>query len=151
VVILTSNIGTENLNKLPIGFINKDFNIENQKVKDTLMASLKEKIKPEILNRLNDIVVFNTLTTSDARKIIKLNIHQLQNQVYKEHGIKLQVSSPVINLLLKKGYSKEYGAREIKRSVESNLVDVVIDTLLKSKKPPKTLHATKKGKEVVVE
>jgi len=151
VVILTSNIGTENLNKLPIGFINKDFNIENQKVKDTLIASLKEKIKPEILNRLNDIVVFNTLTTSDARKIIKLNIHQLQNQVYKEHGIKLQVSSPVINLLLKKGYSKEYGAREIKRSVESNLVDVVIDTLLKSKKPPKTLHATKKGKEVVVE
>lgn len=151
VVVLTSNIGLEGLNKIPIGFINQNFDIENQRVKDTLMASLKKKIKPEILNRLNDIVVFNTLTTVDARKIINLNLKDLKNRIYKSHGINLKISPPVINFLLKKGYSKEYGAREIRRSVESNLVDVVIDSLLSHKKTPTTLHVSKKGKEIVVD
>ena len=133
-VILTSNLGVELINKDSIGFLNHDYDIKNKHTEEKLKDNLKKKVKPEILNRLDSVVVFNLLKKQDVRKILDKELDFLKGILVKKHNVDLRVPLDVKDFLLKKGYNKEYGAREIKRCIEHNLTDKVADFILTSKK-----------------
>jgi len=150
VVILTSNMGADIIKRKPIGFINKGFDIKNQDIKNNLLTNLKKEIKPEILNRLNDIVVFNMLKKSDAHQIMLNNLDVFYTNLKKGYNIKLQIQKNVLTHLLKLGYSEEYGAREVKRSIEKNLIDLVVDYIITNPKV-KNLKAVLRANKIKIE
>ncbi len=152
VIVLTSNLGAELINKDPIGFMNKKgYDITYQNVKERLLENLKKKIKPEIINRLNEIVVYKQLTKNDASLILQKELSVLKQKVLEKHNIYLIINPKVTQFILKKGFSKEYGVRELQRSLDRNLTDPIIDFILQKyslKKPKEAMKVyVKKSKK----
>ena len=136
VVILTSNLGTDLIQSAGIGFEEKV--LTDDKVEDRLKGNLKKILKPELLNRFDEIIVFKKLNQKAQMDILNLLIYEITKT------LKLQNVSLIVNLLtkqylLKKGYSDEYGARSLRRTVEKELLDKVAEQLLNTKKRPLTL------------
>jgi ATP-dependent Clp protease ATP-binding subunit ClpC len=150
VVILTSNIGAEQVSKMQIGFINNSFSVQNKSIEDTIKKQLKKSVKPEILNRLDDIVVFNLLSKDDAFKILDLSLEKYNLRLLKKHGVSLKVSLPVKKNLVNKGYSLEYGARELNRSLEKNLIDKVAKVLVNNVGGCKVIKPRVKNGEIYI-
>lgn len=148
VIILTSNIGAEEIKKdRVLGFIRErsvqssDVEGAYDSMKDTLMKELKDELRPELLNRLDDIVIFRTLTKDDAGKIVDLLINEL-NQRLKAQGIKITIDSKVRTYIVDEGFSEEYGARPLRRMLQDNIENVIANYLLQSK----DVVEVKKGK-----
>ena len=147
VVILTSNVGTQILHNGEIGFnssLSTDKNVEKR-----LKSNLKKILKPELLNRFDDIIVFKQLTQEDQFKILDLLLEEIIKSLNKQN-IKLTVYKYVKKELIKKGYSKEYGARALRRTLEKELLDKIADYLLKHTKRPLDLKAVTKGGSIVI-
>jgi ATP-dependent Clp protease ATP-binding subunit ClpC len=138
VIILTSNLGTEILHNHAIGF--GDTNTSDKKADSRLRLNLKKIMKPELLNRFDEVVVFKQLGKESQERILTILIkHYVEN--LKMQKIKLSISDDAFDYLLKTGYSLEYGARSLRRSVEKHLLDKIAEFLLKHKKRPLSLHA----------
>ncbi len=138
VIILTSNLGTEIFHKSDIGFyIDSDSGAEP---KDRLEQNLKKIMKPELINRFDEIIYFQQLKQEAQFRIIDLLIGKIKDNM-KPQNISLSVAKSAKELLLKKGYSKEYGARALRRTVEKELLDKIAEVLLKNKKRPIKLNA----------
>ena len=120
VVILTSNIGSEFLNSTKIGFGDKKENSSIQK--ERIEDSLKSRFKPEFLNRLDEIIFFEPLSLKDILKITKIQVNLIIERI-KQRGNDIEISNDVIEKIAKDGYSAEYGARPIKRKVQTDIVD----------------------------
>jgi len=139
IIILTSNIGAEDIGKDNVlGFkIDRDKKDKNQlgaayeKMRKRLMEDLKSTLRPELLNRIDDVVIFRGLDVSDARKITKLLLQDVIKRL-KEKGIVLEVSDPVITFISKQGFSKEYGARNIRRKIQELIENPLSDVIIKS-------------------
>lgn len=139
VVILTSNLGTDIVLKAGVGFADKLGN-ENQ-IEDRLRNNLKKILKPELLNRFDEIVVFKKLNHKSHEKILNLLLSEVLNTI-KKQNIQLNVDKEVKQYLIKKGYSDEYGARSIRRIMEKELLDKLAEYLLTTSKRPLSLKAT---------
>jgi len=135
VIVLTSNIGAEKLTKqaAKIGFKLAD---EAQKEEDEyeakcqeVIAELKDNLRPEFLNRLDHIIVFNALSQDDVRKIVKLQLEQLQTRLQKQH-YSLETDQKVINLLAQDGFDPEYGARPVRRLIQERIEDEIAEHIL---------------------
>lgn len=131
VIILTSNLGTEILHKKEIGYG------ENEKSQDQIegriMQSARSYIKPELLNRFDEIVIFRQLNKEDASKILELFLADIYKSL-REKGVRYVASNEVKEYLLEKGFSKEFGARSLRRTVEKELLDKIAAHLLKINK-----------------
>src|SRR3989344_411058 len=149
VVILTSNLGAELINKEPIGFINSGYDIEYQGLKDRLLSNLKKEIKPEIINRLTDVIVFRMLNKKDANSILKNYVNDFVKKLKKRHQLDLRITKDVFFRVLNKGYSKEYGARELRRSLERNLMDKVVEFMITSSESKKVKALVKKNQVLI--
>lgn len=151
IIILTSNLGAELLSKSQIGFNSDTFDVKNKKAQDLLLANLKKKIRPEILNRLDDIVVFNSLKKSHAKTIVDKNLNYYNKLILKKHKTTLKYDKDIIRHLTNLGYSVEYGARELNRSIEKNLLTPVVDKIIKHHPKVKKEYrvSIKKGKLIV--
>jgi len=140
VIILTSNLGAKNAQKKQLGFDTTNSN-EIQDVKKTRYNdSIKKFFKPEVLNRLSKIVVFNNLQQEDLRNIVELEVKPLISHV-KERGINLVFKKNVFDYILSHSDDKEglMGARPIKRSIEANLEDQIADIILQKGDEIKTI------------
>lgn len=153
IIILTSNIGTrEFTNASSIGFspaedknkLGKKFRAIRQKV----LTELKEKMKPEILNRLDEIIVFEALDEKDIAKIIVLEMKNLTNRL-KEKKIKLTYSQKVIRFLLKKSVSAEKGARYIKKNIRDFVENEIAQKIAYDKIKNGTLKLDVKDNKVI--
>ena len=153
IIILTSNIGAEDIKKNRVlGFTgekgsstsDENINKEYRSMKTDLLLQLKNILRPELLNRIDDIVIFRSLTRKDAKEIVELLINELNMRLESE-GLKVVLSDKVINHLVKEGFSEEYGARPLRRLIQDQLENVVADYILS--------HKIKKGfeKEVSVD
>ena len=93
------------------------------------MGEVKKKFAPEFLNRIDDIVIFNSLETEDLRKIIQLELKKTYDKV---EGIeyKLELDDTMIEHLLKVGYDKSYGARPLKRAIQKWIEDPITDFII---------------------
>lgn len=122
-VLLTSNIGYEHFRRKSIGF--------NQTVdatKDAVLEAAKKEFRPEFLNRLDDIVIFDPLTLEDCRQIIDLEVGKIRQRTkYTAVGL----SQALREKILRDGFSEEYGARPLKRTLERLVTDPISDALLR--------------------
>ena len=134
IIILTSNVGATTIrkqNRLGFGMVDektaqKD---EYEKMKETIMVEVKKQFRPEFLNRIDDIVVFHSLTKEDISSIVILMCKDLKNRL-KDLDINLEMKQDAIDLIAKDGIDLEYGARPLKRSIQNNLENELSELIL---------------------
>ena len=156
IVIMTSNIGAEKLQKeATFGFgALKSSDLDNldalhQANRDKVSDELKKMMRPELLNRIDKIIVFRALTKKDALKILDLQLDDLRSRLVKK-GIGLQVSKEAKEHLLQKGYDAHNGARPMRRLLQETLEDAIAAGLLEDsyhKGDVVSVKAVKKAKE----
>ena len=138
VIIMTSNIGAELIRKgSAIGFASRRDETKTQqqsyeRMKEKLLGEVKKAFRPEFLNRVDGVVVFHPLTKEQIRKIVDLMLATVTEQL-GEKGIKLEVTDTAKDFLGRKGYDEVYGARPLRRVIQSMLEDKLSDDLLRGK------------------
>ena len=151
VIIMTSNVGAKLItDKKTLGFIEEKENGEKeyQDIKKDVMAELKKEFKPEFLNRIDEIIVFHKLEDNQIRKIVDIMINNV-GKLLKEQGIKLTVDENAKDLVAKKGTDKTYGARPLKRAIQTMVEDKIAEAMLDGK-IKKEAKVTAKDDEIVV-
>jgi ATP-dependent Clp protease ATP-binding subunit ClpC len=130
VIILTSNIGSEFMNRLQkIGFVSGGEESRFEDVKAKINDALRNHFRPEFLNRLDEIIIFNPLSESVIREIVDIQIRIVQDRLMAK-GIKLDVTDEALSYLAKEGYSREYGARPLKRMIQSKILNPVAEFII---------------------
>ena len=147
ILIITSNVGATKINKNKVlGFeTNKDKeDTRNQydKMKESIIGELKQKFKPEFLNRIDDIIVFHPLEEYHIYEIVKLMTRDVIQRL-KSLDIDLKISEEAVKLIAKEGLDLEYGARPLKRVIQRELEDTLSEAILKGD--------IKKGNSVIAE
>lgn len=136
IIIMTSNVGAMTISKQKtLGFsTNKDQESERkgnyEKMKDKIMNELKQRFRPEFLNRIDDIIVFHSLTEDHISEIVKLMTRDVIQRL-KAMNITLELSEDAIRLIAKEGADLEYGARPLKRAIQKELEDQLSEAILK--------------------
>ena len=152
VVILTSNIGAEEISTDKVlGFVGKGVKARSDKdidsaytsMKSMLLEELRDNLRPELLNRLDDIVIFRSLTRRDARKIVRLLLGQLNGRLVEEK-VKVVLDSKAITYMIENSFSEEYGARPLRRFLQDKVENLLAEYMLKES------VKFEKGKGVVV-
>ena len=127
IIVMTSNIGS---NKIQESFMNnKDFEIAESEAKIAVLDQLKLTVKPEFLNRIDDIVIFSPLTAKEIQLIIKLQLSKLAKRL-KQEGMEIKVTEEAIDALSKLGFDPEYGGRPVKRVIQKNILNLLSKSLL---------------------
>ena len=135
VIIMTSNVGTRKLKEFGTGV---GFNTaakasaSDEHAKSVITNALKKSFAPEFLNRIDDVILFNSLTREDIHKIIDIELAKLFARV-NDLGFKIQLSDKAKDYIADKGYDKEYGARPLKRAIQKYLEDALAEEILTSK------------------
>ena len=123
VIIMTSNVGSSLLKESgPIGFSVTARDGKNDGVKSRLLSSLRQTFRPEFLNRIDDIIVFNPLQKEDLTKIIDIQLRRLMATI-EERGLHLEISAAAKEVLLAEGYDQAYGARPMRRAIQRLIQD----------------------------
>ena len=158
VIIMTSNVGARMItDKNVLGF-SKDAGDkkegqekEYEDIKKEVMSELKKQFRPEFINRIDDIIVFHKLTDDDIGKIIEIMLKQVQKRL-KEQEYDVEIDSSVKDLVAKKGIDVNYGARPLKRAIQSNVEDKIAEAILDGKiVPHKKAKIIAENDEVKVE
>ncbi len=133
VIIMTSNIGAQFIEKMEkIGFSNKDTNTDIHNYEETktkVMASLKDYFRPEFLNRVDDIILFDILSKESIEKIVKIQVDIVAERLNTK-DIHLVVSPEVLSYLAKEGYNPQYGARPLKRLIQNKILTPVAGLMI---------------------
>ncbi|MBE6044816.1 MAG: ATP-dependent Clp protease ATP-binding subunit [Clostridium thermopalmarium] len=127
VIIMTSNAGTH-FKSDGIGFGKDGYTALESRVKE----ALKEVFRPEFLNRVDDTIVFKSLTKEELYKIIDLMLKEVKDEV-KEKNITLEISDEVKDFILEEGYDKKYGARPLRRVIQRYIEDEIAEQYLQKK------------------
>ena len=138
VIVMTTNVGAERIQQpVPIGFVNPDtIEDKNKFVQETALEEVKKHFKPEFLNRIDDLIVFNNLGEKELEKIVQLNFKDYIKRAKTQHNVTLKLNKSAVDLILKEGYDEKFGAREIKRTIKK-LFETRYATDLLSGKIPK--------------
>ncbi len=130
VIILTSNIGSEYIQKMEsIGFNNHSKEDEYEKTKDKVLDSLKKHFRPEFLNRLDEIVVFDILSKDAIKDIVELRVDVVRQRLAGK-GISLTVSEAALAYLAEEGYDPQYGARPLNRLIQTKILNPVAEKII---------------------
>ncbi|OOG73124.1 ATP-dependent Clp protease ATP-binding subunit [Algoriphagus sp. A40] len=133
IIIMTSNIGVRDLKDFGagIGFANKAKTEGIDDVmKSTIQSALKKAFSPEFLNRLDDVVVFNSLSKEHIFKIIDISLGKLFRRI-TDLGYKIELTDKAKDFLAEKGYDQQYGARPLNRAIQKYLEDAIAEEILK--------------------
>ncbi len=131
VVIMTSNVGARQIvGKKSLGFSTGEEN-NNKEIKNIVMGEVKRTFKPEFLNRLDEICVFNPLSKDDIKEIAKIFIDDLKERASKNIFANFIFDETVLDYVAKKGYDKDYGARPLQRLIQKDIEDKIAEELLK--------------------
>ena len=134
VIIMTSNTGARNITETKsIGFINKDDgSISYERAKSEVMNELKKTFRPEFLNRLDEIIIFNKLGKEAIEKIANIMLNEFADKL-KQRKITVKIDKSIIEYIAKVGFDDVYGARPLKRAVQSKVEDKFAEDLLDGK------------------
>lgn len=151
IIIMTSNTGAQGIvDPKQLGFVTvSDETKEHEKMKSNVMDELKRTFKPEFLNRIDDIIVFHALSEANVKDITGLMLKELKNRVQTQMDIELKFTDHAKKYIFGKGYDKKYGARPIKRAIQTYVEDVLAEAILRGnvKKGDTVTVTTKKKKE----
>ena len=130
IIILTTNLGIKKFQDFGAGisFTSSKYGDEIAK-KEMLMGELKKFFSPEFLNRIDDIIVFNTLSDENVKEITKIELNKLITRL-KEANYIVTFDSPVVDFISKVGFDETYGARPIKRAIQDKIEDLISDEVL---------------------
>jgi ATP-dependent Clp protease ATP-binding subunit ClpA len=131
VIIMTSNVGTQHIRKqMPIGFsLAHDGKAEDARTRDLIESELKRSFRPEFLNRIDEIIIFSALTSEQIGQIIQIMLKDLRKRM-EEQGISLNLTEQATNLLAREGYSAEYGARPLRRTIQRRIENALSRKLI---------------------
>ena len=133
IIIMTSNTGAQRIiDPKKLGFVTaSNADTEHEDMKKNVMDEVKQNFKPEFLNCIDDIIVFRALTEDDVRNISNLLLKELKQRVASQMEIQLKFGDAVKKLIFEKGYDKKYGARPLKRAIQTNIEDELAEAVLK--------------------
>jgi ATP-dependent Clp protease ATP-binding subunit ClpC len=134
VIIMTSNLGAETLTStkdIAMGFNAHRLPEVKTSSRDKVIEEAKKHFKPELLNRIDGLIVFNKLDNECIKKVISLEADKILNRIEQNHKIKLTINDDVLEYLVTTKYDKQYGARGIRRLVEHEIEDYLAEELLK--------------------
>ena len=132
IIIMTSNTGSRQLKEFGTGV---GFNTKNRESKgqqesnDVIDKELKKKFAPEFLNRIDDVVVFNSLDKEDINKIINIELERLVERVQKME-FELEITEAAVEYIASQGFDPEYGARPLKRAIQKYVEDVLTEEII---------------------
>lgn len=131
VIILTSNIGAEHIDRMEkIGFIDSTNEARQyDEAKKNIEKSLKDHFRPEFLNRLDDIVIFDMLDRDSIRKIVEIQMEEVRGRL-ELRNINLKWNVAVLDYLAKNGYDSHYGARPIKRIIQNKILNQIAQLII---------------------
>lgn len=133
IIIMTSNTGAQGIiDPKQLGFVTStDAAKEHEDMKKNVMDELKRTFKPEFLNRIDDIIVFHALQEKDVREIAALMLRELKNRVKVQMDIELKFTDHLKKYIFEKGYDKKYGARPLKRAIQTYVEDELAEAILR--------------------
>ncbi len=131
IIIMTSNIGAEMLKRQgSIGFKSQAEDVTYQAMKERLLDEVKKAFKPEFLNRVDDIIVFRSLTKEDLFRIVELEIKDVESRL-KDQNIEIELTREAKDFLIEKGFDRNFGARPLKRTIQRFLEDPMAEDIIK--------------------
>jgi len=123
ILIMTSNVGSEYISRMgSLGFLGGKEEAERQNLKERVMEALKEQFRPEFLNRIDEIIIFNYLQKPEIKKIVDLELEKIANRL-KPKNIEIQISEKTKEFLAEKGFDPNLGARLLKRVIQKLVLD----------------------------
>ena len=135
IIILTSNAGAQAIvEPKQLGFISqKDEKKDYEKMKSGVMEEVRRLFKPEFLNRIDEIMVFHTLNKEEIRKIVLLLLKSLEKRCEEQMDIHLNVTNSAVDYIAEAGFDAKYGARPLRRAIQSKIEDRLANELLEGK------------------
>jgi ATP-dependent Clp protease ATP-binding subunit ClpC len=155
IVIMTSNIGAASISKnQSLGFtIGDESGLSYDDMKDRVMSELKKVFRPELLNRIDEIIVFHKLTKEEILSIVELMMRRLREQM-TAHEVTIELTDEAKELLVEKGYDPAMGARPLRRAIQRHIEDPLADFVLgRELEPGSTILVARKpdAEEVTIE
>ena len=135
IIIMTSNAGSEYISEAgSLGFSAKERSEEKRDmVKENVMDELKNQFRPEFLNRIDEIVVFNHLEMDEVKEIVGLELDKVSQRVFENSGVKIEFKRSVKSHLAEKGYDRDMGARPLKRRIQKDILNPLAVKLISGK------------------
>jgi ATP-dependent Clp protease ATP-binding subunit ClpC len=133
IIIMTSNIGVRNLKDFGtgIGFATQNrVDNKDELVKSTIQNALRKTFSPEFLNRLDDVIVFNSLTREDIHKIIEISLGRLFERI-NNIGFSIELTDKAKDFIAEKGFDEQYGARPLNRAIQKYVEDPLAEEILR--------------------
>ena len=152
IIILTSNIGSQFVEKMEsIGFSNNSQKQDYGSMKEKVTEALKDNFRPEFLNRLDEIIVFDVLSETALKEIVNLRIKVVVDRL-KTKGINFEISDGALFYLAKEGYDPHYGARPLNRLIQNKILNSVASYIISNKvSKGDTVFVSEKNNEIIVE
>ena len=135
VVIMTSNIGARRISeRKAFGFgENSDKHNDQSKIKEDVMSELRREFRPELLNRIDDIIVFQQLSKEDIQEIARRMLRTLSKRVSEQMNVELTFSDEAVSAISDAGFDPVYGARPLRRAIQTNIEDALSEQILEGK------------------
>ncbi|KPJ57476.1 Clp protease ClpB [Parcubacteria bacterium DG_74_2] len=123
IIIMTSNVGSDIIAKeAPLGFVKSQEIAKKDSLKEKVVSALKDQFRPEFLNRIDEIIIFNYLGKIEIKKIVDLELKKVSNRLLQK-GVKIEVSEKAKEFLAEKGFDPNLGARPLKRMIQKVVLD----------------------------
>jgi len=129
VIIMTSNLGTQNMRKTNLGFAQASGELTYDKMKDKVMQELKHNFRPEFLNRIDDVIVFRELSKENVRAIVDLLFKRVKDQL-QSLDVTIELSDGAKDFLSEEGYDPNLGARPLRRAIQRLVEDPLSEKIL---------------------
>ena len=132
IIIMTSNAGAQRIiEPRHLGFgVQEDAEADYHKMKDSVMEEVKKIFKPEFINRIDEILVFHTLTKENIEQIVRIMLNTLNKRTTAQMNLTMEVTEEAVAHLAESGFDKNYGARPVRRAIQTQLEDALADALL---------------------
>ena len=152
IIILTSNIGSQFVEKMEsIGFSNNSPKADYTNMKDKVTEALKDNFRPEFLNRLDEIIVFDILSPEAIKEIVNLRIQVVRDRLTAK-GISFEISEEALSHLAKEGYDPHFGARPLNRLIQNKILNPVASFIISNGvKKGNTVYVSVKNGELLIE
>ncbi|MCD6415399.1 MAG: ATP-dependent Clp protease ATP-binding subunit [Planctomycetes bacterium] len=151
VLIMTSNIGAEVIkNSAGLGFRKRAADTDYETMKKQLIQEVDKHFRPEFLNRVDDTIVFRSLTREDLRAIIHLELDKVRDRMARQN-MELLLSDEAVELLIDKGYNPDFGARPLRRAIERYIEDPLSEDMLAGKIVGGTVYVDTEDDELTFE
>ena len=159
VIVMTSNVGSSTMKETHIGFSVHSRGANNEEARKSILDALRSTFRPEFLNRIDDIIVFNTLSREHLERIIQIQLKRVVG-LLAARGLKLELTQEATELILAEGYDPTYGARPMRRAIQRMIQDPLAlqllsgefgdgDTVVAVVDPDKRVLRFEKQKEMV--